>query len=169
MLYWRYLRFLVTYWATVCKTVRSMLSDRCLSCPVCDVGVLWPNGWMDQDETWHAGRPRSGHIVLYGDPASPSLRGTVPPPIFGPRLLWPNGRPSQLLLSTCSLYWRCSDYLRFLQTVEDSIQCQTRRNWTVSLRRRRQYNDELMARCTVTSAQYYDYEEVRDYYILRES
>jgi len=25
-------------------------------CPVCDVGVLWPNGWTDQDETWHAGR-----------------------------------------------------------------------------------------------------------------
>jgi len=22
---------------------------------VCYVGVLWPNGWMDQDETWHAG------------------------------------------------------------------------------------------------------------------
>jgi len=34
-----------------------MLSDRCLS--VSDVGVLWPNGWMDQDETWHAGKPRS--------------------------------------------------------------------------------------------------------------
>jgi len=36
---------------------------RSLSCPVCpvlsvcDVGVLWPNGWMDQDETWHAGTP----------------------------------------------------------------------------------------------------------------
>jgi len=36
----------------------------CLVCPVmsvclsvCDVGVLWPNGWMDQDETWHGGRP----------------------------------------------------------------------------------------------------------------
>jgi len=27
-------------------------------CAVCDVGVLWPNGWMDQDETWHGGRPR---------------------------------------------------------------------------------------------------------------
>jgi len=27
----------------------------CLS--VCNVGVLWPNSWMDQDETWHAGRP----------------------------------------------------------------------------------------------------------------
>jgi len=25
---------------------------------VCDVGVLWPNGWMRQNQTWHAGRPR---------------------------------------------------------------------------------------------------------------
>jgi len=30
----------------------------CLS--VCDVAVLWPNSWMDQDETWHGGRPRLG-------------------------------------------------------------------------------------------------------------
>jgi len=41
--------------AAVCKTVRPMLSDRCpvcLSClPVCNVGVLRPNGVMDQDET----------------------------------------------------------------------------------------------------------------------
>jgi len=43
------------YWATVCKTVRPMLTDHC---PVCDAGVLWPNGWTDQDETWHASRPR---------------------------------------------------------------------------------------------------------------
>jgi len=43
-----------------------------LSCSVCNVGVLWPNGWMDQDETWHRGRPRGpGHIVLDGDPAPP--------------------------------------------------------------------------------------------------
>ena len=52
-----------------------MLSDRCLSClsclSVCDVGVLWPNGMTDQDETWHAGRPRPGHIVLDGDPLTP--------------------------------------------------------------------------------------------------
>jgi len=30
------------------------------ACPVlsvCNVGVLWPNGLMDHDETWHAGRP----------------------------------------------------------------------------------------------------------------
>ena len=62
--------------------------------PVCDVGVLWPNGWMDQDETWHGGRSRhrphcvrrhSG--VLDGDPVTP--KGTQPP-IFSSCLLWPN-------------------------------------------------------------------------------
>jgi len=29
-------------------------------CPICDAGVLWPNAWTDQDETWHASRPRMG-------------------------------------------------------------------------------------------------------------
>ena len=37
----------------------------CMSCPVlsvCDIRALWPNGWMDQDETWRAGRPpQKGH------------------------------------------------------------------------------------------------------------
>ena len=44
----------------------------------------------------------TGHIVLDGDPAPPK-RGTAPAPspIFGPCLLWPNDRQSQLLLSTC--------------------------------------------------------------------
>ena len=37
-------------------------------CPVCDIGLLWPNGWMHQDGTWHGGRPRPGYIVLDGDP-----------------------------------------------------------------------------------------------------
>jgi len=43
-------------------------SSSCLSvCPVCDDGVLWPNGWMDQDETWHDGRPRPRpHCVRLG-------------------------------------------------------------------------------------------------------
>jgi len=111
------------------------------------VGVLWPNGWMDQDETWLGGKRRPwphcvrwvpcspsskrghssphfsayvycdqmagrinmplgtelglspDHTMLDGEPAPPQ-RGTAPP-IFGPCLLWPNGRPSQLLLSTC--------------------------------------------------------------------
>jgi len=67
-----------------------MLSDRrpvLPVLPVCGVGVLWPNGWTDQDETWRAGGPRPGHIVLDGEPE--------PPPIFGPYLLWPNGSMDQ--------------------------------------------------------------------------
>jgi len=46
-------------WAAVTITVRPMLWDPCLSClSVCNVGVLWQNGWMDQDATWHGGRPQ---------------------------------------------------------------------------------------------------------------
>jgi len=41
-----------------------------------------------------------GHFALDGDPAPPK-RGTAPPPLFGPCLLWPNGCPSQLLLRAC--------------------------------------------------------------------
>jgi len=55
-----------------------------------------------------------GHNVLHGDPAPPEKRDTAPA-IFGPCLLWPNGRPSQFLLSTCSLLWQMrtvSDYGR---------------------------------------------------------
>jgi len=48
-----------------------MLSDHCSVLSVCDIAVLWPNGWMDQNETWHAGRPRPGHIVLDCNPAPP--------------------------------------------------------------------------------------------------
>jgi len=72
-------------WASVCKTVNPMLSVRCLSClscPVCNVRVLWPNGWTDQDETWHAGRPRPWpHCVRWG-PSSPPLKGHSPPAQF---------------------------------------------------------------------------------------
>jgi len=49
-------RFAQCYRTVVCLSV--CLSCRVLSCSVCDVGVLWPNGLTDQDETWHAGRPR---------------------------------------------------------------------------------------------------------------
>ena len=82
------------FWATVCKTVRPMLSDRCLSCtsvclscPVCDVGVFWPNGWTDQDETWHAGRPRTWPHCVRRAPSSPTESGTAEwadPTLFGP-------------------------------------------------------------------------------------
>jgi len=57
-------RFALCYLTVVCLSCLSVLS-----CPVCNVGVLWPNGWMDRDETLHAGRPRPWlHCVRWGPP-----------------------------------------------------------------------------------------------------
>jgi len=72
-----------------------------------------------------------GHIVLERDPAAPSKGAQPPPPIFGPCLLRPNGRPYQLLLSTCCSV--CSSI--FPQTVGDSVHT-ARRNETRQSRRR---------------------------------
>ena len=76
------------FWATICETVRPMLSD---CCPVClsvmlvhcgQMVVFWPNGWMDQDATWYGGRPQPTPL-LYGDPAPlPTERGTAFPYFF---------------------------------------------------------------------------------------
>ena len=77
----RWLNLALVFGRTVCKTVRPMLSDHCLSCPVClsvcNDGVLWPNGWMDQDETSHAGRPRPRWHCDRWDP-DPQKGGTAP-------------------------------------------------------------------------------------------
>jgi len=35
----------------------------CLSSPVCNVGVLWPNGWTDQDKLGMQVGLGPGHIV----------------------------------------------------------------------------------------------------------
>jgi len=56
--------------------------------PIFGPCLLSPNGWMDQDETWYAGRPHPWQIVLDGDP-SPSPPKKHSPPI-GPCLLWHN-------------------------------------------------------------------------------
>jgi len=42
-----------------------------------------------------------GDIALDGDPAPPRKGAQQPPPLFVPCPVWPNGRPSQLLLSSC--------------------------------------------------------------------
>ena len=60
-----------------------MPSDRCLSVlsclSVCNVDVLWPNSWTDQDETWHTGRPRPWpHCVRWGPSSPPPKCGTAP-------------------------------------------------------------------------------------------
>jgi len=62
-----------------------MQMDRCLSvrvCPVCNVGVLWPSRWMDQDATWYGGRPRPRRHCVRWEPRSPSPKGA--PPNFRP-------------------------------------------------------------------------------------
>jgi len=84
-------RFTLCYRTVVCLYV-------CLSVLfVRNVDVLWPNGYMDKDGTWHAGRPRPwphcvrwgarlgievrlgpGHIVPGGDPAALTKSGHSP-------------------------------------------------------------------------------------------
>jgi len=73
--------FFVSFWATVCETVRPMLADPCLSCLSVTL-VYWGQtvGWIRMNLGMEVGL-RSDYTVLYGDPA---------PPIFGPYLLWPN-------------------------------------------------------------------------------
>ena len=50
-----------------------------LSCPVFNVGALWPNGWMDQDQTWHAGRPQPWPNCVRWGSSSSSPKGAQPP------------------------------------------------------------------------------------------
>jgi len=65
-------RFAPCYQTVVCMYVLS----------VCDVPALWPNGWTDQDETWHAGRPRSWPYYVRWEPSTLPRKGTEPPPQF---------------------------------------------------------------------------------------
>jgi len=74
---------LVGFWATVTSNGSPFSAGPlfCLSClSVClsvyNVGVLWPNGWMDQDANRNEG---PGDIVLDGDPAPATKRGTAAP------------------------------------------------------------------------------------------
>jgi len=100
--------------------LRILLADRSnatfgycheMSSVVCNTRILWPNRWTDQDETWHAGRPRPSPHCVRWKPNSPPPKGHSLPPIFGPYLLRPNGcmdqdvtwygarpRPRQLVL-----------------------------------------------------------------------
>jgi len=82
---------------TVCKTVRPVLADGCLSVLfVClvrlSVTFMYCGqmvGWIKVNLGTQVG-VAPGHIVLDGVPAALRQRGTDPP-IFGPYLFWPNG------------------------------------------------------------------------------
>jgi len=87
-------RFALCYQSVVCLSCLSVLS-------VCNVGVLWPNGWTDQDETWRAGRPRPWPQCVRWGPSSPPLKGHI----------LPNFRPISVAAkwlhgSRCHLVWR---------------------------------------------------------------
>jgi len=57
-------RFALSYRTVVYMSV-------CVS--VCDVGILWPNGWMAQDATLYGGRPRPRrHCVRWGPSSIPN-------------------------------------------------------------------------------------------------
>ena len=70
--------------ATVCETVRAMLSICCVSC----LSVF--NVRRNKMKLGLQVGLGPGHIVLGGDPAPPPLKGHSPP-IFSPYLLRPNG------------------------------------------------------------------------------
>jgi len=130
-------RFALCYRTVVCLSV-------CLSCPVCNVGVLWPNGLTDQDESWHAGRPRPWpHCVRWGS-SSPSPKGHSPP-IFGPYPLRPYGcmdqdatlhgarpRPRRLCVTwgpspppkfSAHVYYSYCDFVRTLHSAQSMLVC----------------------------------------------
>jgi len=52
--------------------------------PVFGPCLLWPNGWMDYDETWLAGRPRPWPYCVRWGPSSPSPKGQSLSPNFRP-------------------------------------------------------------------------------------
>ena len=62
------------FWATVCKTVHPMLSDRCLCCPVLSVTLVYCGqtvAWIKMKLGMQVCLGH-GHTVLDGDPAPPA-------------------------------------------------------------------------------------------------
>ena len=63
------------------EMVCPVLSDCCPAylsvCLVCDIGVLWPNGWMDNMKHGMEISLGPGHIVLDGDLAPPQFLAHV--------------------------------------------------------------------------------------------
>jgi len=60
-------RFALYYRSIVCLSVLS----------VCVVDVLWPNGWMYQEQTWHGGRPQPSPHCVRWKTKIPRNRGTA--------------------------------------------------------------------------------------------
>jgi len=50
--------------------------------PIFGPFLLWPNGWMDQDATWHEGRPQPRRLCVRWGPCPLRTKGVEPPPQF---------------------------------------------------------------------------------------
>jgi len=79
-------------------------------CSLCDAGVLWPNDWMHQDETWHGGRPRPMPHCVRWQPSARPKKGTQPPnfwpmSVVSKRL---DGRPAHVVQWSNHLGAMCS-------------------------------------------------------------
>jgi len=74
------------------------------------VGVLWPNGWMDQDVTWYEG---PGGIMLGGDSSLPHGKGHSSPPHFSTHVVSAHVYRGQTVayLSNCWAFVRVFDAL----------------------------------------------------------
>ena len=97
---WLCLRFraLFDFWATITSngSPYAIGPSSCLSCLSVLCGVLWPNGWMDQDATWYGGRPRPrSHCVRWLPSSLPLGKGHSSASLFGLCLLWPNSWMNQ--------------------------------------------------------------------------
>ena len=86
-------RFALCKKNVVCRVCQYVLS-------VCDVGVLWPNGWMDQDKNWRGGRPRPWSYCVRWGPSSHCPQWAQPPN-FRPMSVV----PKRLDASRCHLVW----------------------------------------------------------------
>ena len=121
-----------------------MLWDHSPLCPVCNVGVLWPNSWMDQNATWYrgrGGRPRPRrHCVRWG-PSSPTERGTATP-LIGLSIVAkrsPISATAELLL-----YCWCASLVHFIY-----IDMSHRHLWGLALQHSLQSSWTLLVICTL--------------------
>jgi len=90
----------------------------------CNVGVLWPNGWTHQDETWQVGRPRPWpHCARWG-PRSPSPKGAQLP-IFGPYNISKLTSPSEVSISHTTLGNVCQTCLCIFIFIRRNIRSTT--------------------------------------------
>jgi len=97
---------LVWRWASTYATLYSMRPQlppekgHIHSHPIFGLCLLWPNGWMDEDAACYGSRPRFRPHCTRRGPSSRE-RGTAPPLLFGPCLLWPRSPTS----ATAELLW----------------------------------------------------------------